>query len=237
MLFSSFRKEREQVLAHSELFIGTAWYRQVMPHHRCEAVGIRREDSPAYLDAIATKLTDAHPPAFTLAAIEKSSFKIAGCIYCNLPDDCAETLVVGHLKVDAQYQRRATAQIHASQRGWWCSKARLAVLAENWPARNCYAQAGSRQVSIALMPGLLKASTMKCNGFKWPVLSRASRASGAGRGRGKRGCRCIGRDPCTRGLRFYRCAGSSQNWGHVGQCFIARDMGRFRIPPSVIPKL
>ena len=26
------------------------------------------------------------------------------------------------------------------------------------------------------------------------------------------------------------------NRGHVGQCFIARDMGRFRIPPSMIPK-
>ena len=154
LLFSSSRKEREQVLAQNELFICTAWYRKVMPHHWCEAVGIRREDSPGYVDAIATNLTGIHPTAFTLAAVEKSSFKIAGCIYCNIPDDCGETLVVGHLKVDAQYQRRSVGsmlltagQIHASQRGWRCSKARLAVLAENRPARNCYAQAGFRQVS------------------------------------------------------------------------------------------
>ena len=26
------------------------------------------------------------------------------------------------------------------------------------------------------------------------------------------------------------------NRGHVGQCFIARDMGRFRIPAGMIPK-
>ena len=160
-LFSSFRKEREQVLAHSELFIGTAWYRKVKPHHWCEAVAIRREDSPGYVEAIATNLTGKHPTAFTLAAIEKtslldgsqcergwmfasqSSFNIAGYIYCHLPDDSAETLVVGHLKVDTQYQRRGVGsmlmtagQIHASQRGWRCSKARLAVLAENRPARN-----------------------------------------------------------------------------------------------------
>ena len=154
MLCSSFRKEREQVFAHSELFIGIAWYRKVMPHHWCEAVGIRREDSDAYLDAIATNLTGTHPTAFTLAAIEKSSFKIAGYIYCHLPDDSAETLVVGHLKVDNQYQRQGVGsmlmtagQIHASQRGWRCSKARLAVLAANRPARNCYVQAGFRQVS------------------------------------------------------------------------------------------
>ena len=124
MLFSSLCKEREQVLAHSELFIGTAWYRKVMPHQWCEAVGIRREDSPGYVDAITTNLTGTHPTAFTLAAIEKSSFKIAGYIYCSIPDDCPETLEVGHLRVDAQYQRRGVGsmlltagQIHASQRG------------------------------------------------------------------------------------------------------------------------
>ena len=154
MLFSPFCKERGQVLDHSGLFVGTTWYRKVMPHHWCEAVGMRRENSPTYLDAVATKLTGTHPTTFTLAAIKKSSFKIAGYIYCHLPDDCAETLVVGHLNVDAQHQRRgvstmllAAGQIDASQRGWRCSKARLAVLAENRPARNCYAQAGFRQVS------------------------------------------------------------------------------------------
>ena len=154
MLFNSFRKEREQVLAHSELFIGTAWYRKVLPHQWCEAVGVRREDSPAYVDAIATNLAGKHPSAFTLAAIEKNSFKIAGYIYCHLSDDSAETLVVGHLKVDNQYQRRGVGsmlltagQIHARQEGWQCTEARLAVLAENRPARNCYVQAGFRQVS------------------------------------------------------------------------------------------
>ena len=142
------------MLAHSEHFIGTAWYRKILPHQWCEAVGVRREDSPGYVDAIATNLAGKHPTAFTLAAIEKRSFNIAGYIYCHLPDDNAETLVVGHLKVDTQYQRRGVGsmlltagQIHASQRGWRCSKARLTVLAENRPARNCYAQAGWRQIS------------------------------------------------------------------------------------------
>ena len=84
MLFSSFRKEPEQVLAHSELFIGTAGYRKVLPHQWCEAVGVRREDSPGYGDAIATNVTGTHPTPFTLAAVEKNSFKIAGYIYCHL---------------------------------------------------------------------------------------------------------------------------------------------------------
>ena len=142
------------MLAHSELFLGTAWYPEVMPHQWCEALEIRCEDSPGHLDSIATNLAGMNPNAFTLAAIERSSSKIAGYVFCNLPDDCPETLVVGHLKVDAEYQRRgvgtmllAAGQIHASQRGWRCSQARLLVLAENRPARNCYVQAGFRQVS------------------------------------------------------------------------------------------
>ena len=174
------------MLAHSELFIGTAWYRKVMPHHWCEAVGIRREDSPVYIDTIATNLTGTHPTAFTLAAIEKSN------IYCNLPDDCPEMLVVGHLKVEAQYQRRGVGsmlltagQTSARQRGWRAAR----------PGSRCWPKIGRpetamrKQVSgkfLALMQSLLKASTMKCNGCKWPVLFRASRPSGAGRGRGKR---------------------------------------------------
>ena len=91
MLFNSFRKEREQVLAHSELFIGTAWYRKVLPHQWCEAVGVRREDSPAYVDAIATNLAGKHPSAFTLAAIEKNSFKIASFVGRQRRHACGRT--------------------------------------------------------------------------------------------------------------------------------------------------
>ena len=114
-------KEREQVLAHSDLFVGTAWYPEVEPHHWCKAVGIRREDSPGYIDAIAANLAGKNPSAFTLAAIEKSRNKIAGYVFCCVPDnDSPETLSVGHLKVDSEYQRRgvgtmllAAAEIHA----------------------------------------------------------------------------------------------------------------------------
>ena len=216
------------MLAHGELFIGTAWYRKVISHHWCEAVGIRREDSPGYVDAIATNLTGTHPAAFTLAAIEKCSFKIAGYVYCHLPDDSAETFVVGHLKVDTQYQRRGVGsmlltagQSHASQRGWRCSKARLAVLAENRPARNCHAQAGFRQVSSS--------HAKLAKGVNHEV-QRLQMAQSLARSRGKRGGRYSGRDPCTgwpeilQMCRFEpklkrRACG---NRGHVGQCFIAR---------------
>ena len=47
--------EHKQVLDHSELFVGIAWYPKVQPHQWCEAVGIRPEDT-GYLDAIATSL-------------------------------------------------------------------------------------------------------------------------------------------------------------------------------------
>ena len=107
-----------------------------MLHQWCEAFGKRREASPGYLDAVATNLAGMNLSAFTLAAIEKSSRKIAGYIYCNLLKDCSEALVVGHPKVDTEYQRRgvgtmllAAGQIHARQQGWHCSEASLAALA------------------------------------------------------------------------------------------------------------
>ena len=90
------------MLAHSDLFVGTAWYPEVEPHHWCKAVGIRREDSPGHIDAIAANLAGKNPSAFTLAAIEKSRNKIAGYIFCCVPDnDSAETLSIGHLRVDS----------------------------------------------------------------------------------------------------------------------------------------
>ena len=152
-------KEREQVLAHSELFLGTAWYPEVEPHHWCKAVGIRRDDSPGYIDAIAANLAGKNPSAFTLAAIEKSRNKIAGYVFCCAPDnDSPETLAVGHLKVDTEYQRRgvgsmllAAAETHAYQRGWRCREARLSVLAENRPARSCYEKAGFQQTSSSFV--------------------------------------------------------------------------------------
>ena len=74
------------MLAHSEFFMGTAWYPEVEPHHWCEAVGVRREDSPVYLDAIAKNLAGKNPTAFTLAAIEKSSGTVLDAfpIFCGL---------------------------------------------------------------------------------------------------------------------------------------------------------
>ena len=147
------------MLAHSDLFVGTAWYPEVEPHHWCKAVGLRRDDSPAYIDAIATNLAGKNPSAFTLAAIEKTRGKIAGYVFCCAPDKKSpETLSVVHLKVDTEYQRRgvgtmllAAAEIHANQRGWACRKSRLSVLAENRPARSCYEKAGFQQESSSLV--------------------------------------------------------------------------------------
>ena len=152
-------KEREQVLAHSDLFVGTAWYSEVEPHHWCKAVGLRRDDSPGYIDAIAANLAGTNPSAFTLAAIEKGRGKIAGYVFCCAPDnDSPETLSVVHLKVDTEYQRLgvgtmllAAAEIHANESGWACRKSRLSVLAENRPARICYDKAGFRQVSSSFV--------------------------------------------------------------------------------------
>ena len=143
------------MLAHSEFFVSTAWYDEVKPHHWCEAVGVRHEDSTEYIDLIAANLAGKNPRAFTLAAIHKYTNKIAGYVLCKLPDDdCSQKLVVSHLKVDSEHQRRgvgtmllAAAEMHAKQRGWQCRKARLTVLAENRPAQHCYEKAGFQQVS------------------------------------------------------------------------------------------
>ena len=72
--------------------------------------------------------------------------------------------MVGHLKVDAEYQHGgggtlllAAGEIHVGKQGWPCIKARLSVLAENRPAQNCYATAGLQQVSscdVALAEGI-----------------------------------------------------------------------------------
>ena len=60
------------------------------------------------------------------------------------------------------------------------------------PGLRCSPQTGRPEIAtrkqasnkwLALIGSLLKALTMKCNGCKWPVLSRASLVSGAGRGR------------------------------------------------------
>ena len=180
--------EREQVLAHSDLFVGTAWYPEVEPHHWCKTVGIRREDSPGYVDAIAANLAGKNPSAFTMAAIEKSRNKIAGYVFCCVPlNDSPETLSVGHLKVDSEYQRRgvgtmllAAAEIHAHQRGWQCHKARLSVLAEIDVLETVTRNQGSNKYR-ALWSSLQKASNMKCNGSRWHVQSKTQRLQGAGR--------------------------------------------------------
>ena len=116
-------------------------------------MGVRKEDSAGYLETVAHNLAaKKNPSAFTLAAINKSSSKIAGYILCT--SDCPETLTVQHLKVDAEYQGRGVGtvlldagEIHARQRGWRCKEAGLAVLAENGPARALYEKAGFTQVS------------------------------------------------------------------------------------------
>ena len=56
------------VFAHSVLFVGIAWYPKVEEDQWCEAVGIRRTDSPRYLDTIAANLAGKNPSAVTLAA-------------------------------------------------------------------------------------------------------------------------------------------------------------------------
>ena len=175
-LCSSLGKEREQVLAHSELFVGSAWYPTVTPRQWCNAVGVRNEDSAGYLETVATNLAaKKNPSAFTLAAINKSSSEIAGYIFCT--GDCPETLMVEHLKVDDEYQGRGVGtmlgfrlhvssgatRLHAraaelgqccwmlAQRGWRCKEAMLAVLAENGPARRLYEKTGFKQLSSSFM--------------------------------------------------------------------------------------
>ena len=176
MLRSSFRKEREQVLAHSELFIGAPWHAKINSHQWCEAASVRHDDSDAYIDLIAANLAGKNPKAFTLAAVDKGSNKLAGYILCTLSDDCPQTLMVGHLKVDADFQRRgvgsmllAAGEIHANQRGWQCRKARLAVLAANGPAIRCYEKAGFRPVAsknIKLAKGVKQS-------LKWLQMTRS----------------------------------------------------------------
>ena len=69
MLCSSFRKVREQLLAHGELFVGTAWYPKVKPHQWFEAVRIRREDALESLDAIATNLVGTQQDRWVLPRV------------------------------------------------------------------------------------------------------------------------------------------------------------------------
>ena len=236
-------KEREQVLAHSDLFVGSAWYPEVEPHHWCKSVGIRREDSPGYVDAIATNVAGKNPSAFTLAPIEKSRNKIAGCVFCCAPDkDSLETLSVGHLKVDIEYQRRglgtmllAAAEIHAHQRRWRCHKARLTLLAENRPARNCYEKTGFQQVSssfVELAEGIE-------HEVQWLKMARAQRFQGAGRGMGlgSASARTVDEVPACRRTDFLQIRNLEprlkprvcRNRPDMGQCLIVADMGRFRI--------
>ena len=147
------------MLAHSDIFVGIAWYPEVEPHHWCKAVGLRHDDYPGYIDAIATNLAGKNPTAFTLPAIEKSRGKMAGYVFCCAPDkNSPDTLAILHLKVDTEYQHRrvgtmllAAAEIHANQRGWACRKSRLSVLAENRPARICYDKAGFQRVSSSFV--------------------------------------------------------------------------------------
>ena len=191
------------MLAHSDFFDGIAWYPEVEPHHWCKAVGIRNKKSPGYVDAIATNVAGKNPGAFTLAAIEKSRNKIAGYVFCCVPDnDSPETLSVGHLRVDSEYQRRgvgtmllAAAQINANQRGWRCRKARLSVLAENRPARNCYEKAGFQQVSasfVELAEGIE-------HEVHWLRMARTLGSAAPSRSRERPGISISshsGRDPC-----------------------------------------
>ena len=88
--------------------------------------------------------------------------------------------MVGHLKVNAEYQRGgvgtmllAAGEMHANQRGWRGSKARLSVLAENYPAQNCSVKAGFQQVSSCHV-SLQKSSTMKCSGCRWGIWSHCT---------------------------------------------------------------
>ena len=108
--------------------------------------------------------------------------KIAAYVFCSLCDDCPGTLVVGHLKLDAEYHRLgvgtmllAAGQIHASQRGWRCSKAKPG--SRRW-AKICRPEtAMQKQASTkfrALTPDVPQASTMKYIDCKGHVQSGAS---------------------------------------------------------------
>ena len=89
-------------------------------------------------------------------------------------------MAVGHLKADAEYQRREVGtmlldagQIHASQRGWRCNKAMLAVPTKIGRPKTALRKQASSKFR-ALMRGLPKASTMMYIGWKWHVQSGAS---------------------------------------------------------------
>ena len=119
------------MLAHIELLVGTAWYQKVRPHPCCE-VGIRGDDSPGHFKAIATNLASKNPNAIAWVAIERSSSKTAGYVYC---------LDTEHQRWQVGTMLLAGVEIHANHR--------MAV------RRNClmgrpetgYVQAGFQQVS------------------------------------------------------------------------------------------
>ena len=93
-------KERGQVLAH-ELLVGSACTpRSVVQSSRdtrpgvCEVCG-GHCNKPGWHESMSVRI-----------GCHRSSRKIARYVVCKLPDnDCPETFVVGHLKVDAKYQR------------------------------------------------------------------------------------------------------------------------------------
>ena len=60
-----------------------------------------------YSEASATNLAGKNPSAFTLAAIDKSSSRIAGYVFCCASDNNKRqaTLAICPLKVDTEYQR------------------------------------------------------------------------------------------------------------------------------------
>ncbi|CAE7466636.1 unnamed protein product, partial [Symbiodinium pilosum] len=145
------RSECELVFDHSNLFVKEPWYSSMSPHKWCEQVGVGKEDTEAYLQAIENNITGVAPNSFTLAAVSKLDGNVVGYVHCTRR---TKELSIGHLKVDWEHQSRgvggmliAAGEKSAQERGWSFENTCLAVLKKNYQARSCYCKDGFRQTS------------------------------------------------------------------------------------------
>ena len=66
------------MLAHSELFVGTAWCPEAEPHQLRQAVGIRREGSPGYPGALAKNLAGKNPVRLLWLPLKRAATRLLG---------------------------------------------------------------------------------------------------------------------------------------------------------------
>ena len=118
-------KEREQVFA----LRGLGRHRVVSQSRAAPMVRNSRNtkaDSPGYFETIARNLAGKNPESFTLAAIDKSTSKITGYVYCCLPGDACGRAFEGACRISTPRNRHHgtmlldAGQIQANQRGWGC---------------------------------------------------------------------------------------------------------------------